>query len=95
MGARVVVCEVDPLRALEAVMEGFEVLPMERAAPIGDVFCTATGDRDVIRREHFERMKDGALLANTGPLQRRDRHRRAARAQHGHGRRRARASRAS
>ena len=66
MGARVVVCEVDPLRALEAVMEGFEVLPMERAASIGDLFCTATGDRDVIRREHFERMKDGALLANTG-----------------------------
>ena len=66
MGARVVVCEVDPLRALEAVMEGFEVLPMERAAAIGDVFCTATGDRDVIRREHFEQMKDGALLANTG-----------------------------
>ena len=55
MGARVVVCEVDPLRALEAVMEGFEVLSMERAAPIGDLFCTATGDRDVIRREHFER----------------------------------------
>jgi adenosylhomocysteinase len=66
MGARVVVCEVDPLRALEAVMEGFEVLPMERAASIGDLFCTATGDRDVIRREHFARMKDGALLANTG-----------------------------
>jgi adenosylhomocysteinase len=66
MGARVVVCEVDPLRALEAVMEGFEVLPMERAASIGDLFCTATGDRDVIRREHFERMKDGAVLANTG-----------------------------
>jgi adenosylhomocysteinase len=66
MGARVVVCEVDPLRALEAVMEGFEVLPMERAAAIGDVFCTATGDRDVIHREHFALMKDGALLANTG-----------------------------
>jgi adenosylhomocysteinase len=66
MGARVVVCEVDPLRALEAVMEGFEVLTMERAVAIGDVFCTATGDRDVIRREHFEEMKDGALLANTG-----------------------------
>jgi adenosylhomocysteinase len=66
MGARVVVCEVDPLRALEAVMEGFEVLPMQRAAAIGDVFCTATGDRDEIRREHFALMKDGALLANAG-----------------------------
>jgi adenosylhomocysteinase len=66
MGARVVVCEVDPLRALEAVMEGFEVLPMERAAAIGDVLCTATGDRDVIGRSHFALMKDGALLANAG-----------------------------
>jgi adenosylhomocysteinase len=66
MGARVVVCEVDPLRALEAVMEGFEVLPMLQAAAIGDIFCTATGDRDVIGRPHFEQMKDGALLANTG-----------------------------
>ena len=66
MGARVVVCEVDPLRALEAVMDGLEVLPMAQAAAIGDIFCTATGDRDVIRREHLERMKDGTLLANSG-----------------------------
>jgi adenosylhomocysteinase len=66
MGARVIVCEVDPLRALEAALEGLEVLPMERAAPIGDIFCTATGDRDVIRREHLEQMKDGTLLANSG-----------------------------
>jgi adenosylhomocysteinase len=66
MGARVIVCEVDPLRALEAVMEGLEVLPMAQAAPIGDIFCTATGDRDVIRREHLEQMKDGILLANSG-----------------------------
>jgi adenosylhomocysteinase len=54
------------MRALEAVMDGYEVLPMEVAAPIGDLFCTATGDKSVIRREHMERMKDGAILANTG-----------------------------
>jgi adenosylhomocysteinase len=66
MGARVVITEVDPLRALEATMEGYEVLPMERAAAIGDIFCTATGDRDVLRREHYDVMKDGAILANTG-----------------------------
>ncbi len=66
MGAHVIVTEVDPLRALEAVMDGYEVLPMEKAAEIGDIFCTATGDKSVIRREHMERMKDGAILANTG-----------------------------
>src|SRR3989442_3482380 len=66
MGAHVIVTEVDPLRAIEAVMEGFDVLPMERAAEIGDVFVTATGDKGVIRQEHMERMKDGAILANTG-----------------------------
>jgi adenosylhomocysteinase len=66
MGAHVIVTEVEPLRALEAVMEGYEVLPIEEAAAIGDVFCTATGDKSVIRREHIERMKDGAILANTG-----------------------------
>ena len=66
MGAHVIVTEVDPMRALEAVMDGFEVLPMEQAAAIGDIFCTATGDKHVIRREHFELMKDGAILANTG-----------------------------
>ncbi len=66
MGAHVIVTEVDPLRALEAVMDGFEVLPMERAAELGDIFITATGDKGVIRREHMERMKDGAILANTG-----------------------------
>jgi adenosylhomocysteinase len=54
------------MRALEAVMDGYEVLPMEKAAAIGDVFCTATGDKSVIRREHIETMKDGAILANTG-----------------------------
>jgi adenosylhomocysteinase len=66
MGAHVIVSEVEPVRALEAAMDGYEVLPMEDAAAIGDVFCTATGDKSVIRREHMERMKDGAILANTG-----------------------------
>ena len=66
MGAHVIVTEVDPLRALEAVMDGFEVLPMAQAVERGDVFCTATGDKSVIAREHLERMKDGAILANTG-----------------------------
>src|ERR671935_1181841 len=66
MGALVVVTEVDPRRALEAAMDGFQVLPMERAAEVGDIFVTATGDKSVIRREHMERMKDGAIMANTG-----------------------------
>ncbi|MBX6423218.1 adenosylhomocysteinase [Thermosulfurimonas sp. F29] len=66
MGARVIVTEVDPLRALEAVMDGFEVMPMDEAAPRGDFFCTVTGDIAVIRREHFLRMKDGAIVANSG-----------------------------
>src|SRR5947199_7472153 len=66
MGARVIVTEVDPLRALEATMDGFDVMPMEEAAARGDIFCTATGDKHVIRGEHFELMKDGAILSNTG-----------------------------
>jgi adenosylhomocysteinase len=66
MGARVIVTEVDPVRALEAAMDGFEVMSMAEAAEIGDIFCTATGDKSVITREHIERMKDGAVLANTG-----------------------------
>ena len=66
LGARVVVTEVDPLRALEAVMEGFEVMPARQAARIGEVFITVTGDKGVLRREHFEAMKDGAVLANSG-----------------------------
>ena len=66
MGARVIVTEVDPIRALEAVMDGFEVMSMDQAAPLGDLFITATGNRDVIRREHMEKMKDGAILANAG-----------------------------
>ena len=66
MGAHVIITEVDPMRALEASMDGFEVLTMEKAAEIGDMFCTATGDKNVITREHFELMKDGAILSNTG-----------------------------
>ena len=66
MGAQVVITEVDPLRALEAVMEGYQVLPMSRAAEVGDLFVTVTGNTSVIRKEHFPRMKDGAILANSG-----------------------------
>jgi len=66
MGARVIVTEVDPVKALEAVMDGFDVMPMAKAAEIGDIFITATGDINVIRAEHFEKMKDGAILANAG-----------------------------
>jgi len=65
-GAHVIVCEVDPLRALEAVMDGFQVMPIARAAPLGDFFCTLTGDINVIRKEHFVTMKDGAMIANSG-----------------------------
>jgi adenosylhomocysteinase len=65
-GASVIVCEIDPLRALEARMEGFEVMPALEAAERGDVFVTVTGNRDVLTRAHFERMKDGAVLANAG-----------------------------
>ncbi|HVD25356.1 MAG TPA: adenosylhomocysteinase [Gaiellaceae bacterium] len=66
MGAHVIVTEVDPVRALEAAMDGFEVMSMAEAAEVGDIFCTATGDKSVITRDHIERMKDGAVLANTG-----------------------------
>lgn len=66
MGANVIVTEVDPMPALEAVMDGFRVMPMEEAAPIGDIFCTLTGDLNVIDRKHFEVMKDGAIVANSG-----------------------------
>ena len=66
MGAHVIVTEVDPLRALEATMDGFEVQPMAKAAETGDIFCTATGDKSVITGEHMQLMKDGAILSNTG-----------------------------
>ncbi len=66
MGALVIVTEVDPLKALEAVMDGFEVMPMMDAAKIGDIFCTVTGDINVVDKHHFEVMKDGAIVANSG-----------------------------
>jgi adenosylhomocysteinase len=66
MGAHVIVLEVQPLRALQAVMDGFRVMPIAEAAAEGDIFITATGDKHVIRTEHMERMKDGAIMANTG-----------------------------
>ena len=66
LGASVVVTEIDPVKALDATLQGFSVLPMERAAPIGDVFITVTGNREVIRAEHMRVMKDGAILANSG-----------------------------
>lgn len=66
MGANTVVTEIDPVKALEAVMEGFRVMPMREAARIGDIFITVTGDINVIRPEHFRLMKDGAIVANSG-----------------------------
>ncbi len=66
LGAAVIVTEVDPIKALEALMDGFRVMPMEEAAPLGDLFITATGCIDVIREEHFALMRDGAILANAG-----------------------------
>jgi adenosylhomocysteinase len=66
MGSLVIVTEVDPLKALEAVMDGFQVMPMMEAAKIGDIFCTVTGDINVIDTHHFEAMKDGAIVANSG-----------------------------
>ena len=66
MGAKVIVCEVDPLKALEATMDGFLVMPLKDACAMGDVFVTTTGDKDVIRKEHFLLMKDGAIVANAG-----------------------------
>ena len=66
LGAHVIVTEVDPMKALEAVMDGFQVMPMEAAAAEADVIVTATGDKHVVARRHIERLKDGAILANTG-----------------------------
>lgn len=66
MGANVIVTEVDPTRALEAVMDGFRVMSMTEAAKIGDIFCTVTGNKSVIRQEHFELMKNGAIISNSG-----------------------------
>jgi adenosylhomocysteinase len=66
MGANVIVTEIDPIKALEAVMDGFRVVPMAIAAPQGDLFITVTGNKHVIRGEHFDRMKDGAIVCNSG-----------------------------
>jgi adenosylhomocysteinase len=66
LGANVIITEINPIKAIEAVMDGFRVMPMEEAASLGDIFITVTGCNKVIRREHFERMKDGVLLANAG-----------------------------
>ncbi|GAB3457011.1 adenosylhomocysteinase [Streptomonospora sediminis] len=66
LGARVIVTEVDPVKALDAVMQGYTVLPMDEAAPVGDVLVTVTGNRDIIRAEHLASLKDGAVLANSG-----------------------------
>jgi adenosylhomocysteinase len=66
MGADVIVTEIDPTKALEAVMDGFRAMPMEEAAKIGDVFVTVTGNKSVLRKEHFETMKNGAIVANSG-----------------------------
>jgi adenosylhomocysteinase len=66
MGARVIVTEVEPIKALEAAMDGYDVMPMTEAAPLGDIFITVTGDINVIDRNHFKLLKDGAILANSG-----------------------------
>jgi adenosylhomocysteinase len=65
-GSKVIICEVDPLKALEAIMDGFQVMTMAQAAPLGDIFITVTGNKSIIRGEHFRRMKDGAIVANSG-----------------------------
>ncbi|MEJ7623149.1 MAG: adenosylhomocysteinase [Pyrinomonadaceae bacterium] len=66
LGSNVVVCEIDPIKAIEAVMDGFRVLPMKEAAKVGEIFVTVTGNRHVIDKEHFEVMKDGAIVCNSG-----------------------------
>jgi adenosylhomocysteinase len=66
LGARVIVTEIDPVRAIEAVLDGFSVMPMEQAAPIGEIFITVTGNRDIIGLRHFPLMRDGAILCNAG-----------------------------
>jgi adenosylhomocysteinase len=66
MGANIVVCEVNPIRAIEAVMDGFRVMTMDEAASLGDIFITVTGNRHVIDAHHFAKMKDGAIVANSG-----------------------------
>jgi adenosylhomocysteinase len=65
-GAEVIITEIDPTKALEAVMDGFRVMSMHDAAKVGDVFCTVTGNKNVINKDHFEAMKDGAIISNSG-----------------------------
>lgn len=66
LGANVIITEVDPIKAIEAVFDGFRVMPMDEAAKVGDIFLTLTGDKDILRKWHYESMKDGAVLANSG-----------------------------
>jgi adenosylhomocysteinase len=66
LGAEVIVTEIDPTKAIEAVMDGYRVMSMDEAAKIGDVFCTVTGNKSVLRKEHFDAMKDGAIVSNSG-----------------------------
>src|SRR5438034_10099609 len=66
MGANVIVTEIDPIKAVEAVMDGFRVMPMAEAASVGDIFITVTGNRHVIDRPHFAKMKDGTIVCNSG-----------------------------
>jgi adenosylhomocysteinase len=66
LGARVIVTEIDPIKALEALMDGFDVMPMDEAAPLGDIFVTVTGNIDVVSKRHFDLLKDGAVLTNAG-----------------------------
>ncbi len=66
LGAEVIITEIDPTKALEAVMDGYRIMAMDRAAKIGDIFCTVTGNKNVLRKEHFEVMKNGAIVANSG-----------------------------
>ena len=66
LGANVIITEVDPIKAIEAIFDGFRVMPMDEAAKIGDIFLTLTGDKDIIRKQHFAVMKNGAVMANAG-----------------------------
>jgi len=66
LGANVIITEVDPIKAIEAVFDGFRVMPMDEAAKIGDIFLTLTGDKDIIRKRHFASMKNGVIMANSG-----------------------------
>ena len=66
LGADVIITEVDPIKAIEAVFDGFRVMPMDEAAKVGDIFLTLTGNKDILRRHHFDVMKDGAMMANSG-----------------------------